>query len=74
MANLGCVVMAVALVLAGCGGESPGERPQEYQFDQDIDASHGAGIPTSANPSARGLENWRIKDPDTYGYSQSYGR
>lgn len=72
MAKLGCVVIAVGLILAACGGESPGERPQEYQFDQDIDASHGAAIPTSINQGSRGFENWRMKDPDTYGHSQGF--
>jgi len=70
----GYAVLAAMLLLVGCGGESPGERSQDYQIDQDINASHGVGTPTSINQEQRGFEPWRMKDPDTYGYSQTYGR
>ena len=59
----GMIAAAALLVLTGCKGESPGDRPQEYQIDQDIRASHGAGIPTALNPERRGFERWRHDDP-----------
>jgi outer membrane biogenesis lipoprotein LolB len=64
----GFVAAAVLLLLTGCIGES--ERPQEYMIDQDIDASHGVSIPTFLNQGAHGFESWRMKDPDTFGFSQ----
>ncbi len=58
---------AAALLLAGCESD-PGDRPQEYQIDQDINASHGADTPTMSNQGAPGFETWRYKDPDTFGH------
>jgi len=62
------IVAAAALFLAAC--EDPGDRPQEYQIDQDIYASHGASGPTSINQGATGFETWRHRDPDTFGYER----
>lgn len=59
----GMIAAAALLVLAGCDGESPGDRPQEYMIDQDINASHGAGMPTSMTPEQRGSERWRHDAP-----------
>ena len=72
MTNLrgGLLAAAALLLLIGCNGQSPGERPQEYMIDQDIDASHGADVPTSVNQQRHGFEPWRHSDPDTYGSSQ----
>jgi hypothetical protein len=68
----GLTVAAALLLLVGCGGQSPGMRSQEYMIDADIDASHGAGMPTSLNQERRGFESWRHLDPDTYGFSQGW--
>ncbi len=66
--RLGLLVAAAALLLAAC--EDPGDRPQEYQIDQDIYASHGASGPTTTNQGAAGFEIWRHRDRDTFGYGQ----
>jgi len=57
------IAAAALLFLTGCEGDSPGDRPQEYMIDQDIQASHGAGVPTSLNSDQRGLERWRHDAP-----------
>ena len=59
----GMIAAAALLLLTGCEGESPGDRPQEYMIDQDIQASHGPGLPTSLNPNHRGFERWRHDAP-----------
>ncbi len=41
---------SAVLMLQACEGSDAGDRPREYQIDQDIKASHGTDIPTS---------NWR---------------
>jgi len=64
--RLGLTIVAAALLLGACG--DPGDRPQEYQIDQDIYASHGASGPTSTNLGAPGYETWRHRDRDTFGY------
>lgn len=62
----GLIAAAAALMLAACEGPES-DRPQEYQIDQDIYASHGAGTPTTTNQGAPGFETARHKDPDTFG-------
>ncbi len=62
------LIVALAVLLAAC--EDPGDRPQEYQIDQDIYASHGASGPTLSNRGATGFETWRHRDPDTFGYGR----
>jgi hypothetical protein len=57
------IAAAALLCLTGCDGESPGDRPQEYMIDQDINASHGAGMPTSVNSEQRAFEMWRHDAP-----------
>jgi len=59
----GMIAAAALLLLTGCDGESPGDRPQEYKIDQDIQASHGAGVPTSVNPDRGGFDKWRHDAP-----------
>ncbi len=67
--RLELIVAAAALSLAACADT---DRPQEYQIDQDIYATHGAGAPTSTNPGAPGFETWRRTDRDTYGRSSGH--
>ena len=71
MPRLFCALLAAALALAGCGGRDPGDPGQQYQIDQDINASHGSSIPTSSNPGASGYGTW---SGDPLGYSEVYGR
>jgi len=59
----GMIAAAVLLVLTGCTGDKPGDRPQEYMIDQDIRASHGTDMPTAMNPERRGFVRWRHDDP-----------
>ncbi len=67
------VIAAVAaLALAACDGSGTGDRPQEYQIDQDVYASHGAGAPTSTNQGTPGFETWRRKDSDTFGHTSGH--
>ena len=65
MVRLGLVVVTATLLLVACGGESPGERPQQYQIDQDINASRGTSVPTSINPGTPAYDTWR-RDRGSY--------
>ncbi|HVM82134.1 MAG TPA: hypothetical protein VMU06_24140 [Stellaceae bacterium] len=70
MPRIACGLIAAALVLAGCNGRDPGAPSQQFQIDQDINASYGTNIPTSTNPGASGFGS---AGSDPFGYSQVYG-
>jgi len=70
MPRFACVLIAVAVVLAACDGQNPGPPSQQYEINEDIDATLGTNIPTSSNPGAPGFGS---PGSDPYGYSQVYG-
>ena len=71
MPRLACVLTALALLLPGCNGSDPGAQSQQYNINQDINASFGSNIPTSSNPGAPGFGS---SSDDVYGYNQVWER
>ena len=70
MPRFAFVLIAAALTIAGCNGSNPGAPSQQYNINQDINASFGSNIPDADNPGG-GFQN---PGADPYGYSEVWGR